>query len=80
MKPIILGRLNTKNHLAANGKRSRNWQNYTINLDGSELPRLTEFDSQGAEFTRPQWPPKGYKILCVQTKDGYVKIFVIELE
>ena len=70
----------TKIAFASERERARNWQIYTINIDGSELTRLTEFDSQGAEFTKPQWSPDGDKILCTRTKDGNVEIFIIELE
>ena len=70
----------TKIAFASERERSGNWQIYTINLDGTELSRLTEFDSQGAEFTKPQWSPEGDKILCTRTKDGNVEILIIELE
>ena len=70
----------TKIAFASERERKQNWQIYTINIDGSELTRLTEFDAQGAEFTKPQWSPKGDKILCTRTKDGNVEIYLIELE
>ncbi len=65
---------------ASERERGQNWQIYTIKLDGTELTRITEFDSQGAEFAKPQWSPKGDKILCTRTKDGNVEIYLIELE
>jgi Tol biopolymer transport system component len=70
----------TKIAFASERERGQNWQIYTIKLDGTELTRLTEFDSQGAEFAKPQWSPKGDKILCTRTKDGNVEIYLIELE
>ena len=70
----------TKIAFASERERAQNWQIYTINLDGSELTRLTEFDSQGAEFAKPQWSPQGDKIICTRTKDGNVEIFVFELD
>jgi TolB protein len=70
----------TKIAFASDRERGLNWQIYTINIDGTELTRLTEFDSQGAEFAKPQWSPKGDKILCTRTKDGNVEIYSIELE
>lgn len=65
---------------ASDRERKDNWQIYVINLDGSGLTRLTEFDAQGAEFAKPQWSPDGKKIICTRTKDGNVEIFLIELE
>ena len=65
---------------ASERERAQNWQIYTTNIDGSELTRLTEFDSQGAEFTKPQWSPNGDQLLFTRTKDGNVEIFTIDLE
>ena len=70
----------TKLAFASERERGQNWQIYTIKLDGTELTRLTEFDSQGAEFAKPQWSPNGDKILCTRTKDGNVEIYLIELD
>ena len=70
----------TKIAFASEREREYNWQIYTINIDGSDLTRLTEFDPQGAEFAKPQWSPDGKKIICTRTKDGNVEIFIIELE
>ena len=64
---------------ASERERSRQWQIYVINVDGTGLRRLTEFDSQGAEFAKPQWSPDGKRIICTRTKDGNVEIFVIHL-
>ncbi len=65
---------------ASDRERKENWQIYIIDVDGNNLTRITDFDSQGAEFAKPQWSPKGNKILCTRTKDGNVEIYLIELE
>jgi len=64
---------------ASERERFDNWQIYTINIDGTELTRLTEFDAQAAEFAKPQWSPNGTKIACTRTKDGNVEIFILNL-
>jgi len=65
---------------ASDRERKENWQIYVIDIDGNNLTRITDFDSQGAEFAKPQWSPKGDKILCTRTKDGNVEIYLIELD
>lgn len=65
---------------ASDRERMENWQIYTINIDGTNLTRLTEFDIQGAEFAKPQWSPDGTRIICTRTKDGNVEIILIELD
>lgn len=65
---------------ASDRERFGNWQIYLIQPDGTNLKRLTQFDSQEAFFAKPQWSPDGRKIICTRTKDGNVEIFSIELE
>ncbi|AWX45750.1 Protein TolB [Flagellimonas maritima] len=65
---------------ASERERFNNWQIYTINPDGTDITRITEFDSQGGYFAKPQWSPDGSKIICTRTKDGNVEIFIIDLE
>ncbi|WP_223788978.1 TolB family protein [Marinicella meishanensis] len=65
---------------ASEREREGNWQIYTIKPDGSDRRRITEFDSQGASFTKPQWSSDGNRIICTRTKDGNVEIFIIALE
>jgi len=65
---------------ASDRERTENWQIYIIDIDGNNLTRISDFDSQGAAFAKPQWSPLGDKILCTRSKDGNVEIFIIELE
>lgn len=65
---------------ASERERFDNWQIYTVNVDGTNLTRITDFDYQGAYFAKPQWSPDGSKIICTRTKDGNVEILIIELK
>jgi TolB protein len=58
----------------------QSWQIYIMNTDGTAIRRITEFESPGTAFTKPQWSPDGKTLLCTRTKDGNVEIFTIELE
>ncbi|WP_222983072.1 TolB family protein [Flagellimonas meishanensis] len=69
----------TKIAFASEREREKNWQIYTINIDDTELKRLTTFDSQHAEFAKAQWSTDGTKIVCTRTKDGNVELFIITL-
>lgn len=69
----------TKIAFASERERFDNWQIYTVNIDGSELTRITDFDSQGGYFAKPRWSSDGSAIICTRSKDGNVEIFTIEL-
>ena len=52
---------------------------YIINIDGTRIKRITNFDNQGGYFSKPQWSKDGKRILCTITKEGNVEIFIVQI-
>ena len=57
--------------------RSENWQIFTINIDGTDLKRLTE---NNANDEHPSWSANGTKITFVSDRDGNSEIYVMNAD
>jgi TolB protein len=63
---------------ASNRANGKDFQIYSMNIDGSNLKKLTNGETDGSSYTKPVVAKDGSnRIVCTRSKDGNVEVFIL---